>query len=259
MDEPLLDASSWNAFCDQLRQAGQQILENAPDSNLDRAEGFRYLSRLTANALGRFSERPDPLRPQISYQPVRIGGDNPDFLYGSCSVSGTRQYLIRGHRQQAFNVGIGAYFGGLGSGQGLQCAGYLLLSDLEVEADGSFEIQVSEQPREGNWLPMTAECNALLIRQTVLNRGVDIPASLEIHCLESLDYLDYRTHYNHANAQVDDDGKVRLYIARTDPGVANWIDTAGHCRGCISMRWIKAEEDRNAATRLVKLSGLTAG
>ncbi|MCY4426337.1 MAG: hypothetical protein OXC05_04830 [Halieaceae bacterium] len=61
------------------------------------------------------------------------------------------------------------------------------------------------------------------------------------------------------NVKIDVDGKLRLYIARTDPGVANWIDTAGLCRGCISMHWIKPEEDRNAATMLVKLSKLKAG
>jgi hypothetical protein len=360
LSEELFDDSSWNAFCDQLRSAGQQILEQAPEDNLDRAEGFRYLARLTSHALGRFTERPNPLRPAISYVSPRIGGDNPDFLYGSCTVSGKHQYQIRGQRQQAFNIGIGAYYGGLGSGGGLQCAGYLLLSDLEVNADGSFEIVVSEQEQPGNWLPMVAECNSLLIRQTVLNRGQDTPADLQVVCLdgegsqqrvpaltpaafekslqnaglfvggvvgqflhwtntfkartneihptdpsllaiaqgdpntfyhngyfelaedealeitldppnceywnlqvanhwlESLDYLDYCTHYNHASAKAGEDGKVRLYIAGTDPGVDNWIDTAGHARGCISMRWIKADEDRLASTRLLKLSDIAA-
>ena len=116
MSEELFDDSSWNAFCDQLRSAGQQILEQAPEDNLDRAEGFRYLARLTSHALGRFTERPNPTRPAISYVSPRIGGDNPDFLYGSCTVSGKHQYLIRGRRQQAFNIGIGVYYGGLGSG-----------------------------------------------------------------------------------------------------------------------------------------------
>ncbi len=353
MDQDLFDDSSWNAFCDQLRAAGKQILEHAPADNLDRAEGFRYLSRLTSHALGRFSERPNPMRPSISYSSPRIGGDNPDFLYGSCTISGQQEYLIRGHRHEAFNIGIGSYYGGLGAGKGLQCAGYLLLSELEVNTDGSFEIQVSQTEKAGNWLPMVAECNSLLIRQTVLNRGVDVAADLQVSCLaepeqnqpvpvltpqafekslqnaglfvggvvgqflhwtntfkersneihptdpsllafaqgdpntfyhngyfelaedevleveltppvceywnlqvanhwlESLDYLDYQTHYNHSNAKIDDDGKVRLYISCENPGMDNWIDTAGHRRGCISMRWIKASEDRTAVTRLL--------
>ena len=119
MDDKLFDDSSWNAFCDQLRDAGRQILQNAPDDNLDRVEGFRYLARLTSHALGQFTERPNPLRPEFDYRAPRIGGDNPDFLYGSCSITGAREYVIRGNRQQAFNVGFGSYYGGLGAALGL--------------------------------------------------------------------------------------------------------------------------------------------
>ena len=39
---------SWNEFCDTLKAAGQTIIaEGSPEDILDRAEGFRYLSRLT--------------------------------------------------------------------------------------------------------------------------------------------------------------------------------------------------------------------
>lgn len=353
MSNEIFDDRSWNSFCDQLRDAGQQILVNSPDSELDRVEGFRYLARLTSHALGRFSERSNPLRPQITYSAPRIGGDNPDFLYGSCSIRGEHDYVLRGNREQAYNVGIGSYYGGLGSGKGLQCSGYLLLNDLEIDADGGFEIQVSREQKPGNWLPLLPESNAILIRQTVLDRAADTPAELAIECLaqagvatplaplqaaefekslqlaglfvggvvgqflnwtntfkarpneihpldpallafaqgdpntrynngyfelaedevlevelapppceywnlqvtnhwlESLDYLDYRTHFNHANARVDADGKVRLYIAKADPGVANWIDTAGHDRGCIALRWIKAEGEAGLQTRVI--------
>jgi len=358
MAQDLFDDSSWNAFCDQLRDAGQQILNNAPADNLDRVEGFRYLARLTSHSLGRFMERPDPTRPHIGYNSPRIGGDNPDFLYGSCTITGACDYVIRGSREQAYNVGIGSYYGGLGSGKGLLCSGYLLLNDLELDAQGNFEIQVSVEEKPGNWLPLVKESNSILIRQTVLERAGDTPASLTIECLdgdkvaqpvaalqpeafekslqlagffvagvvgqflhwtntfkektneihpidpsllafaqgdpntsynngyfeladgealevelsppkceywnlqvanhwlESLDFLDYRTHYNHSNAVVDADGKVRLVIAKTDPGVANWIDTAGHDRGCIALRWIKAEEEAVASTRVVRIDEL---
>lgn len=38
---------AWSRFCQALEQAGQVVLsEKAPDTLLDRAEGFRYLARL---------------------------------------------------------------------------------------------------------------------------------------------------------------------------------------------------------------------
>ena len=46
--ESLMSGESWDAFCDTLKSAGQTILaEGQPSAQLDRAEGFRYLSRLT--------------------------------------------------------------------------------------------------------------------------------------------------------------------------------------------------------------------
>lgn len=352
------DPAAWDEFCDTLKATGQQILANTPDDGLDQTEGYRYLARLTHSALGRFVDKPQALRPKVTYNSPRIGGDNPDFVYGSCSITGSQAYRIFGNRKDAYNIGIGSYYGGLGSGKGLQCSGYLLLNDLEVDDQGNFEIIVSVQEQAGTWLPMVAETNSLLFRQTVLDRLNDTPADIQVelvdksvapepvpaleaeaftqslklagffvggvvgqfinwtntfkkapneihpidpellafaqgdpntlyhngyydlaedegllveleppqceywnlqvtnYWLESLDYLDYQTHINIANAKTDKDGKVRAVISKTDPGVENWINTAGHDRGCISMRWIKAEHDVKAQCRVVKLTEL---
>jgi hypothetical protein len=37
----------------------------------------------------------------------------------------------------------------------------------------------------------------------------------------------------------DEDGKCRLVISLTDPGVANWLDPAGHPRGLLEMRVVE--------------------
>ena len=62
--ERMMSGASWEDFCDTLKSAGKTILaEGQPDSPLDRAEGFRYLSRLTRAALETFVEFADPLAP----------------------------------------------------------------------------------------------------------------------------------------------------------------------------------------------------
>ncbi len=65
-DSPLqrvMSGESWEDFCDALKGAGQTILaEGSPDNPLDRAEGYRYLSRLTRAALEAFLEYADPWR-----------------------------------------------------------------------------------------------------------------------------------------------------------------------------------------------------
>ena len=61
------------------------------------------------------------------------------------------------------------------------------------------------------------------------------------HWLESFDYLYYDTHVNHETAILEDDGSVQIHISAKDPGKANWLDTAGHTRGALALRWVGAD------------------
>ena len=79
------------------------------------------------------------------------------------------------------------------------------------------------------------------------------------HWLESLDFMDYTTSVNQHGAVARPDGSVRLVVARRGPGVPNWLDTAGHARGCIAGRWVGADRDEQPRTRVVPLSALAAG
>jgi hypothetical protein len=61
------------------------------------------------------------------------------------------------------------------------------------------------------------------------------------HWLESLDYMHYDTHVNHETAVVESDGTIQIHIAARDPGHPNWLDTAGHRRGGLALRWVGAD------------------
>ena len=67
---------------------------------------------------------------------------------------------------------------------------------------------------------------------------------------QSLDYQYRQTSLNNHQATVDTDGKVRMVIAAMDPGVANWLDTAGRQEGIMFLRWNMPE--RAPATPVVK-------
>jgi hypothetical protein len=75
---------------------------------------------------------------------------------------------------------------------------------------------------------------------------------------ESLDYHFHRTHVNSGQAVLEDDGSVRIVVAHEDPGLPNWLDTAGHHHGIMGVRWVRAEEHPQPATRVVKLADLRA-
>src|SRR5262245_20688026 len=163
----VLDGSAWEEFCDALRRTGRAVIEQAPGDPLDRAEGLRYVGRLATHALRSFLEESDPAHPRIAASTPMIGGDNPDYAYTNCAVSGRHEYRLRGHRGDAHRIGFGTYHGGLGTPEGLQASGYRSDADLAFEPDGSFELLLSSEPRPGNWLPMRPDTNQLTIRQTL--------------------------------------------------------------------------------------------
>ena len=55
LHDDVVSGKAWSDFCDALKTAGEMILERS-ESDLDRAEGFRFLSRLTRGGLASFVE-----------------------------------------------------------------------------------------------------------------------------------------------------------------------------------------------------------
>jgi hypothetical protein len=69
--------------------------------------------------------------------------------------------------------------------------------------------------------------------------------------MESLDYRHHTIHLNKHTARAADDGRVKLVVAHADPGLPNWIETAGHARGTMGLRWVKAASHPTPRARVV--------
>lgn len=63
----------------------------------------------------------------------------------------------------------------------------------------------------------------------------------------SLDYVNHQTSLNHAQAQVDPDGLIRMVVSKRDPGIANWIETTGRTRGILQFRWQRTDRPMTEA------------
>ncbi|MEM9175253.1 MAG: DUF1214 domain-containing protein, partial [Myxococcota bacterium] len=189
IERSLLDGTTWDAFCDRLKEAGQQVLRpEVPADPFTRAEGYRYLTRVLRSAFDIFTEHADPAFPVI-YRPcdemVKYGGDDPDKFLQKCALSGAFDYRIRGRRGTIQSVSFLTQGSNFGEGGTMLPTGFLDTDTLEVEDDGSFEILVSTREQAGNWLPMTESTQALLVRQTFGDRAKESIAELEIECLSS--------------------------------------------------------------------------
>ncbi len=61
-----------------------------------------------------------------------------------------------------------------------------------------------------------------------------------LHWFDSGDWDQRATSTNGHQAHVDADGRVRVVVAPTDPGVANWLDTQGRPVGLVVYRYVGA-------------------
>ena len=75
---------------------------------------------------------------------------------------------------------------------------------------------------------------------------------------ETIDWVNNHSSLNGAQWRVDSDGRLRVVVSAQDPGVPNWLDTAGYSTGLIQGRWTDASSTPMPTARVVKLSELSA-
>ncbi len=82
--------------------------------------------------------------------------------------------------------------------------------------------------------------------------------TLETIWHETVDYLHRPSSLTKAEVRHRPDGSVRFVIAKTNPGVDNWLDSMGMNRGFMTFRWLEARDQVVASPQLkrIKLSEL---
>ncbi len=171
-EERVADGSAWREFCQMLEVAGAVLQRpGTPDDPLTRAEGVRYLTRLTRTALEAFVEHRDPAAPvlrRMVHETAKMGNDNPDNHYLNGAVSGAFDYRITGNRGTVHWLELATQRGDYGQSRGMPPTGRLDARDLVTDANGDFEIWMSSTAGGPNWLPMTPETGTLIVRQSRL-------------------------------------------------------------------------------------------
>ena len=184
----VVSGEAWNEFCDTLKAAGAALqFPGAPQDPFNQAEGYRYLSRIARAGLMAFVEHADaraPVLHRVVDDVTKLGADNPDNFYQTAALDGSCEYRITGRRNTIAYLSFGTQSGHFGEGGGLPPTGYIDSDQIELDADGNFELVLSATPRSGNWLPMTAETGTLVVRQTFLDRKRERPAELRIERID---------------------------------------------------------------------------
>ena len=352
--DSLHSGEAWQLFLSALGEAGTFLhSDRLPPGGEGDAAGYRHLMVLLALGVDEALRVSDPyepvLRPGNVDNHLKWGMDCPDALYSGAPVRPGATYRVWGNRGGARFVGF-QVMAGIGN------AGDVVADDLTMEADGSFELLLSTERRNGNWLPLSEDASSFVVRQFFYDWVNEEPASLHIECLtprparpsappndeertarqlaalgafvresvrfwwdieemgraqgvnafrppvvrsdiggatdnvtvwgswdladdealvvevtprpalywslalgnqwwESIDYAGHQSSLNGHQAVLDS-GVFRAVVAHRDPGVANWLDTAGSRRGPAIVRWIRADGAPVPTSTVVKFDDL---
>lgn len=360
-NKQVLTGEAWDDFCDALKDAKRHIFRpEAPASVLDRSEGLRHLTRLTRVALEQMLEGSDPEFPLLFRsitQTQKYGGDSPDNVYHNATIRGDRDYRISGKIGNAVYFSIGTKANRYFTDGSMVSTGEIDCNKMIVDADGRFQITLSQKPQPGNWLPMQPDTSVIVVRQMMADWRNDVPATMTMECLnsstkahplsaeqlcrglaaasayvggcvktftdfseklkaevpinsidgslqsyferaggdpaihylqgyfrlaaeealvidtevpeclfwnfqldnywmESMDYRYFSVALNKFNARYESDGRLKIIIAGQNPGIGNFIDTAGHSEGGMILRWVHAKNHPAPTCRVVDLASL---
>lgn len=204
----LVSGQAWEDFCEVLKVAGRQIDEFGDQpSALDRAEWYRFLTRVARSGLERLVENAEPSRPRLRDMVWRqsINVQCPDHDHLMCQFDEARDYRITGARgtipyfvmavltAPAPNDVGGRDWAPAGvpglkefDPSNLKTTAFLGSQQIRVEADGTFEVILSQRdPGEGrNWLKLDPDTNCILIRLVWHERGKETAPTMRIERMD---------------------------------------------------------------------------
>jgi hypothetical protein len=204
----LLTGQAWDDYCDTLKVAGRHVAAFGDQlSDIDRAEWYRFMSRLTRSSIERLIENAEPTRPRLRDMVWRqsINVQSPDQDHRMCQFDEGRDYRITGTRGTIPYIifalckapkpdvpgaedwapkgleGLKAF-----DPSNLKTTAFLASQQLNIGAEGRFEIILSQKdPGEGkNWLKMDPDTDCILIRETWSDRDNEVAPEMHIERMD---------------------------------------------------------------------------
>ena len=340
---------AWAHLLDRLKIAGELVASSDVNRNtIDYTSGMRHLLVLLAVGIDEaLRVDPDPVLAVTRTSTDDIltwGMECPDCVYLRATLRGGETYRLFGNRGTARYVGLQTM-------NGIASTTNTLVDELDVDADGNFEVVLSADEHEGNWMRVEGEHPTLVVRHFFYDWGAEQPSVLQIerigdevaakgsavaadlavsrqiHALgefvhdnlkffldfnagppvngfmppidrsamgaaaenrpvigryelqpdealileveppqgvywsyslgnqwwETIHYGRHQSSLNAHQATIDSDGILRVVVSARDPGVANWLDTAGHSNGAMILRCVRTETAPTPSARVVKV------
>lgn len=177
-----LDLTQAWAYLLSRLQSAAQIVESDPvaRNRVDLAAGMRHLLVLLAAGVDealRFDPDPIPCVERTSTDDIVTWGmECPDCIYTRATMRGGESYRLSGNRGTARYVGLQTM-------NGIVATANELVDELEVDADGNFEVILSADERNGNWMRIVGDQPTLTVRHFFYDWDSEVPSSLHIERL----------------------------------------------------------------------------
>ncbi|RAV15839.1 hypothetical protein DQP55_06170 [Mycolicibacterium sp. GF69] len=97
-----------------------------------------------------------------------------------------------------------------------------------------------------------------LILEVEPPQGIYWSYSLGNQWWETIHYGRHQSSLNAHQATIDSDGILRVVVSSEDPGIANWLDTAGHSNGAMILRCVRTASAPTPGARVVKLADIAS-
>lgn len=205
----LLTGRAFDDYLDIVRAAARTVDRFGDEvDDLDRAEWYRFVTRLMRNGFERFVENCEPERPRLRDTPWRqaINFQSPDQDHLLAEfVDGRHDYRITGNRGTIPYFVIASWHAPQPAAPGAQdwaplgedglaafdpatltTTGFLQSDAIRFAPHGDFEIIVSREKPAGDvaWLPITEDCVGLLVRTVYHLREETIAPVMRIERLD---------------------------------------------------------------------------
>jgi hypothetical protein len=169
----LQTSEAFGELLDVVRGAEKLFLEGprAVDDETSAVEGYRWIVQILQVALDCYlwgdTERPTIV--PIVGPTKKWGGDNADAYYHFAAVNPARSYRLRGRKGDAAYVSITVYGGPDDGRWSNRVVAVLNDRDMEIAADGSFELVISAKQHPGNWIKLEDDAVALITRDYLVD------------------------------------------------------------------------------------------
>ena len=206
--------SAWKNYCRKLEQSGLKALENMVEpSELELAEGLRYLTRISVLSLQTEMENCDSHKPHAlrSVGPtMKMGGDNPQGHYLKIPINPSDTFRISGTRgnanwlsfqvmrdERCFAEGCNSVFGD-----------HIFATELKSDKEGNFEITVAPDASGDNAIATDKYSSTIALRQFFGSRNEVVPMSLTIENISRQNSPKQCLRVNTAINRLDNSGNM---------------------------------------------------